>query len=141
MIAEQTSKSLRTVEANLLGDKYNPEIARLAYKYAFELWDSLGKVLAAIEKENQREFLTAEELNNQRNNMLWTRRPEYMRHMDVYIQLAHRKIESIEEAWAAIQEVAPDLLDANYYCADLIHRLVGQQVKTVVDFLNKKNGW
>ena len=137
-IADQAKVSIRTVEAILQGDRRNDKVESLILEYAESNLIELQSIIQDIKSKNRDYFITEKGYEKKTSSPGWAQGHNYLRHIDIYLQLSHLKFNSLEDLWMTIKEKHKDLIHLDYYCVDVIKRTMGISVKQAITFYNSK---
>jgi len=137
-IAQQAKVSIRTVEAILQGDRRNDKVESLLLEYVESNLVELQSIIQDIKAKNRDYFITEKGYQKQVSSPGWAQGHNYLRHIDIYLQLSYLKFNSIEDLWTIIKEKHKDLIHLDYYCVDVIKRTMGISIKEAIAFYNSK---
>lgn len=134
-IAEEAGFSVRTVEAVKQGNRDTDLIKKLLFQTALKEWNEMGKVFNRIQLKNT-EFASIEEYKNAKSSDLWQNAREYDRYMDIYLTLVSIDWKSIDDLWTELKTEFNDMLQLQYYCIDLICRVLGVKPSYAIRYYN-----
>jgi len=137
-VAQQASVSIRTVEAILQGDRRNDKVESLLLEYAESNLVELQSIIQDIKAKNRDYFITEKGYEKKVSSPGWAQGHNYLRHIDIYLQLSHLKFNSLDDLWTTLTEKHRDLIHLDYYCVAVIKRVMGIPVKEAVVYYNKK---
>lgn len=136
LIAAKAGNSPRTVESVLQYRRHTEVIQKLIIQQVINRWEEIGKNINAIQLNNQ-EFVTVKAYNENKLSAMWTQNKEYDRYTDIYLQLCLYTFKDLPDLWDKIKTEFSDIIILQYYCIDLLVRVLGIDAKTAVGFYNK----
>ena len=137
-IALQTKFSIRTVESVLQGTRRNDEIEKLIVLHTYSNLVELEKIITDVRSKNRVEHISHKGYEDAINSEGWQRGADYLTHIDVYLQLTHIKFNSIEDLWVKILEQYKFLIHLDYYCIEVLRRIMGVSSIEAVSFYTGK---
>lgn len=136
LIAEQAGNSVRTVEAVIQCRRQTAHIQKLIFEQAMDNWNEFGKLLNDIQLNNTK-LATLTDYNEVKDSNLWHSTHQYDRYFDIYLQLTSIEYKEISELWKKLKDDYNDILQLQYYCIDLLVRLIGIKPSEAIKYYNK----
>ena len=134
-IAQQTQKSVRTIEAVLNCDRINDDIECVIFRVAKMNLAKLSRILLTIQSQNLLP-VTIDQLNTAKTGSSWSNNEIFQRYNDIYIRLCHATYHEVEEVWTELKANYRDIIPYSEYCCDLLIRLTGVNENAAIKFYN-----
>jgi hypothetical protein len=134
-IAQQTQKSIRTVEAVLNCDRTNDDIEQAIFRVAKMNLAKLSRTLLTVEAQNLLPT-TVDQYLAVKAGASWSNNEIYQRYNDIYLRLCYATYNEIDEVWSLIKMEYRDIIPFSAYCCDLLIRLTGINENAAIKFYN-----